>query len=117
MKICHNTLVAQIQNGVNETITLAKKNGINELEFAKAISYGGGQNFYLDGKVKAIAEENYATAFSVENMAKDLGICADMAEAEGFNMPGMLVAKSVYAKAIEQGYAKEDFCATIKAVR
>ena len=50
MKICHNALVSQIQNGVNETSTLAAANGIDILTFAEAISYGGGQNFYLDSK-------------------------------------------------------------------
>lgn len=71
MKICHNALVSQIQNGVNETITLAKANGINIPAFAEAISYGGGQNFYLDGQAAKLEAEDYTTAFSIENMAKE----------------------------------------------
>lgn len=117
MKICHNTLVAQIQNGVNETLTLAGKNGIDVDTFTTAISYGGGQNFYLDSKAAFIRDEDYTTAFSIENMAKDLGICQGMAKEAGFAMPGMENAKRVYDKAIEMGFAKEDFCATVKAVR
>jgi 3-hydroxyisobutyrate dehydrogenase len=117
MKICHNTLVAQIQNGVNETITLANKNDINIEDYAKAISYGGGQNFYLDGKANSIRNEDYTTAFSVENMAKDLGICKTLANECKLSMPGALVANQVYEKSIEMGYAKEDFSATIKVVR
>lgn len=117
MKICHNTLVAQIQNGVNETLILANKNGINIEEYAKAISYGGGQNFYLDSKINSIRNEDYTTAFSVENMAKDLGICKTLANECKLNMPGVLVANTVYEKSIEMGYAKEDFSATIKVVR
>jgi 3-hydroxyisobutyrate dehydrogenase len=117
MKICHNTLVAQIQNGVNETIILANKNDINIEDYAKAISYGGGQNFYLDGKAKSISNEDYRTAFSIENMAKDLGICKTLADECGLSMPGALVVNQVYEKSIKMGYAKEDFSATIKAVR
>lgn len=117
MKICHNTLVAQIQNGVNETITLAGKNGIDVDTFARAISYGGGQCFYLDTKAAPIRDEDYTTAFSVENMAKDLGICQTLSKECDFPMPGMENAKRVYDKAITMGFAKEDFCATIKAVR
>lgn len=117
MKICHNTLVAQIQNGVNETITLAQKNGIDVDTFAKAISYGGGQNFYLDTKAAFIRDENYTTAFSVENMNKDLEICESLSEQCNFKMPGMKVSKNVYDKTIELGFGKDDFCATIKAVR
>ena len=117
MKICHNTLVSQIQNGVNETIALAQKYGVSIPDFATAISYGGGQNFYLDGQWKNLLAENWTTAFSIENMHKDLGICCRMSEDAGLPMPGMRNAKAVYDKCIENGLAKEDFRATYKAVR
>lgn len=116
MKICHNTLVAQIQNGVNETIALAAKSGIPVDEYAKAVSYGGGQNFYLDGKAKAIQEGNYQTAFSAENMAKDLSICETLAKESSLNMPGLKVVSEVYKKTLEEGFGKEDFSATYKVV-
>ena len=117
MKICHNTLVAQIQNGVNETINLAKNYGVAIEDFATAISYGGGQNFYLDGQWKNLVAENWATAFSIENMHKDLGICERMSKESNFPMPGMENAKAVYDKCMAAGIGKEDFRATFKAVR
>lgn len=117
MKICHNALVAQIQNGVNETSALAAANGIDIMTFARAISYGGGQNFYLDSKKEVIAKEDYATAFSVENMSKDINICVELAKECGVAMPGAENAKRVYDAAMAAGYGKEDFCATVKVVR
>ena len=117
MKICHNTLVAQIQNGVNETIALATKNGIDIETYTKAISYGGGQNFYLDSKNVAIKNKDYETAFSVENMAKDIGICSRLLEENNMDMPGVDVVRNVYEKAIEMGFSKSDFCATIEVVK
>ncbi len=117
MKICHNALVSQIQNGVNETLTLADKYGIDVESYTTAISYGGGQNFYLDSKNTPIKNEDYTTAFSVENMYKDVNICMNMAKGCGMNLTGEAAAKAVYDKAMELGYGKEDFCATIKAVR
>lgn len=117
MKICHNALVSQIQNGVNETITLAKANGIEIPAFAEAISYGGGQNFYLDGQAAKLDAEDYTTAFSIENMFKDVNICVNLAKECGVNMPGEENALSVYSQAMEKGMGKEDFRATIKIVR
>ncbi|MBE6827636.1 MAG: NAD(P)-dependent oxidoreductase [Ruminococcaceae bacterium] len=117
MKICHNTLVAQIQNGVNETLALARKMGISVDDFATAISYGGGQNFYLDGQAQNIKNENWTTAFSLENMHKDLGICQRLSEKQGFPMPGMENAKKVYDKGMDMGIGKEDFRATYKVVK
>ncbi|MGL5280047.1 MAG: NAD(P)-dependent oxidoreductase [Cetobacterium sp.] len=117
MKLCHNTLVSQIQNGVNEMITLSQKNGIPTEDFIKAISYGGGQNFYLDGKGKAIMDNNFATAFSVENMHKDVHLTGKLLDELGLNFPGVRIVQGVYDEAINRGYGKEDFCATIKVVR
>lgn len=117
MKIAHNALVSQIQNGVNETICLARANGIDVMDYAEAISMGGGQNFYLDGKKFPIDKEDWTTAFSVENMAKDVNICCKLADDLKLAMPGERNVQKVYEKALEAGYGKEDFCATIKVVR
>ena len=58
-----------------------------------------------------------ATAFSIENMHKDLGICQRMAKESEFSMPGMENAKRVYDECMAEGIGKEDFRATFKAVR
>ena len=117
MKICHNALVSQIQNGVNETSTLAGLNGIDILTFAQAISYGGAGNWYLDSKKDVLSREDYTTAFSVENEHKDVHLCRNLADQCGLAMPGLDNAVRVYDKAMEMGLGKEDFCATVKVVR
>lgn len=117
MKICHNALVSQIQNGVNETSTLAAANGIDIQTFAKAISYGGAGNFYLDSKKDNIEKNDFTTAFSIENENKDVHICQKLADESGVAMPGEENAISVYEKAMAMGLGKEDFSATIKVVR
>ena len=117
MKICHNALVSQIQNGVNETATLASLCGIDILTYAKAVSYGGAGNWYLDSKKQTIAKEDFTTAFSVANEHKDVHICLELAEKMGFEMPGEENAARVYDRAMESGIGAEDFSATIKVVR
>lgn len=117
MKICHNALVSQIQNGVNETSTLAAAFGIDIGTFARAISYGGGQNFYLDSKKDVLAAEDFTTAFSIQNMHKDVTICTELAASADVAMPGEENAKRVYDEAMAQGLGAEDFSATVKVVR
>lgn len=116
MKICHNMLVGEIQNGVNEMITLGMKCGIDIDDFIKAISYGGGQNFYLDGKGKAIKEMNFTTAFSVENMYKDVNLASDLAKSIGLNLKGVSLVNEIYQEAMDKNLGKEDFSATYKIV-
>ncbi len=117
MKICHNMLVAQIQNGVNETIALAEKSGLSFDDVVTAISYGGGQNFYLDGKKNAIKNEDFTTAFSVENMNKDINIAINLSKELEIKLPGAENARRVYEGAMAMGLDKEDFSAAIKVIR
>lgn len=116
-KICHNTLVAQIQNGVNETLILAQKMGISIDNFADAVAAGGAQNFYMNAQREKLKNEDWTTAFSMENMHKDITICAKLSEEQCFEMPGMRAAKAALDKGVERGWGKEDFRKTYKIVR
>lgn len=117
MKICSNAMVAAVQNGVNETMALAQKWGLDIDDYAEAISYGSGKNFYLEAQKDNLKAENWTTAFSLENEHKDLGICTRMAEEVGFDMPGLKVCKAVYDKGMELGMGKLDFRSTYKIVK
>lgn len=117
MKICHNMLVAQIQNGVNEMLTLAEATGLNFDDAVTAISYGGGQNFYLDGKKATIKSEDFSPKFSVENMHKDIHLAINLAKEVNLNLTGAESARGIYDAAVEQGLSREDFSATIKVVK
>ncbi|MBQ6294560.1 MAG: NAD(P)-dependent oxidoreductase [Firmicutes bacterium] len=117
MKICHNCLVAQIQNGVNETLSLAGKFGIAPKDFAEAVSYGGAQNFYLDSQWQNLEADNWTTAFSLANEHKDLGICLSLAEQVGLPMPGAANAKAVYDYGMAHDMGAMDFRTTYKIVR
>lgn len=116
-KICHNTLVAQIQNGVNETLLLAQKYGISIDDFADAVAAGGAQNFYLNAQREKLKAEDWTTAFSLENVCKDINICAAMSEEIGFDMPGMRAAKEAIEKGMAKGWGKQDFRQTYRIVR
>ena len=116
MKILHNSLVGQIQNGVNEVLGVAKKLNLNLEDVVTAISYGGGQNFYLDGKAQNIIRGEYPAAFSVENMAKDAGLALDLLEEHGLDYPGFKNTSRVYQKAMAEGKGKQDFSATFEVV-
>lgn len=115
MKLCHNLLVAQIQNGVNETLTLAQKSaGIDPLLFKEATGCGGAQNFYLDSKASVIASHNFSTAFSAEYMHKDLFLAKDLCTENGLHLPGVDLVTNLYNHVLTNGWGKEDFSCTYK---
>jgi 3-hydroxyisobutyrate dehydrogenase-like beta-hydroxyacid dehydrogenase len=116
MKICHNMLVAQIQNGINEMLTLSEAAGLKFDDVVTAISYGGGQTFYLDSKKATIKSGDFSPKFSVENMHKDIHLALKLADEVNVKIPGAENAANIYDKAIENGMSKEDFSATLKVV-
>lgn len=117
MKILHNLMVAGIQNSVNEMLTTADRYGIDKTDFHTAISYGGATNWYLDSKINSLIAEDYRTAFSLQNMAKDVNIMKTLLQESGLTLPGVDVVKAVYDRGIESGLGGEDFCATFKVVK
>lgn len=116
MKLCHNTLVSQIQNGVNEMITLGTSQGISIDDFVTAISYGGGQNFYMDTKANAIKNQDFTTAFSIENMHKDVKLTKELVEESNLNLAGVNLVNERYDEAMSMGLGKLDFSGTYKVV-
>lgn len=116
MKLCHNVLVAEIQNGVNEIMATAKHFGIGFDDFATAVSYGGATNFYLTSKLPSLKAENYTAAFSLENMAKDINYFNQLLASQKLTLAGVKATGQVYDYALKQGWGHEDFSATYKAV-
>ena len=116
MKILHNALVGEIQNGVNEILGLAEALGLDLNQVVEAFGYGGAKCFYLDTKANNIIHKEFPTAFSVQNMNKDVHFANDLAKEAGKECPSLKIVQSVYEKAMEKGYAREDFSASYKAV-
>ena len=116
MKILHNALVGEIQNGVNEILGLARSCNMNLDDVVEALGYGGASCFYLSTKANNIKNREYPTAFSVENMDKDVHFAKDLTESKNMDLPGLNNVVKVYEKAMDQGLAKQDFSASYEVV-
>lgn len=117
MKICHNLLVAYIQNSVNEVLKLTEAKGIDIDKVREAFSYGGGQNAYLDMKKDSLKNKDYTVAFSVENMYKDINIADSLAKDLNINLRTIDIVKDVYERTLEKSQGKADFSITFETVK
>lgn len=117
MKLLHNMLVGSIQNGVNEMLVLGEKACLKFEDVVKAISYGGGQCFYLDAKAAPLGKGDFTPAFSFENMAKDMGLAEEFAAEMGVNLQSLKLVGKVYKAGMKKGLNREDFSASLKVVR
>jgi 3-hydroxyisobutyrate dehydrogenase len=116
MKICHNMMLAQIQNSVNEMLIMIKAAEMDMEDVCEAISYGSGQNMYLDSKKEAIKGQDFEARFSVENMNKDVNIAKAFADELDLNLPGLNHVTHVYKGAMEKNMNDKDYSITLKVV-
>jgi 3-hydroxyisobutyrate dehydrogenase len=116
MKLCHNMLVAQIQNGVNEMLVLAQKSGLEFDDVVRGVKAGGGQNFYLDAKSESIKKRDFDPKFPFEHMHKDLHLTLDLASFMGVDLPGAELATERYDRGMKEDYNRKDFSAAYEIV-
>jgi 3-hydroxyisobutyrate dehydrogenase-like beta-hydroxyacid dehydrogenase len=116
MKLAHNMLVGEIQNGVNEMLVMTQATGLNIDDVVKAISYGGGQNFYLDSKWKNLKSQDYSPKFPFEHMNKDLGLTHDFIQNLHLELPGLELIQRIYQTGMQNNLNREDFSASFKVV-
>lgn len=116
MKLCHNMLVAQIQNGVNEMLVLARKSGLDFDDVVRGVKAGGGQNFYLDAKSESIKTRDFSPKFPFEHMHKDLHLTLDLADFLGVDIPGAELATRRYDLGMKEDYSRKDFSAAYEIV-
>ena len=116
-KVCHNMLVGEISVAVSETLALAKTLGLDVEDFVTAVSYGGGQNFYMDGKAKAIVKDDYSCNFALGYEYKDLNLAKELEEKSGLDLSGLENALKKYEEGVKAGYSSDDFCKIIKTIK
>ncbi len=114
MKLCHNLMTATIAQAVSEMIVLGRKAGLDFDDMITAISYGGGQNFFLDSKAPTIKARDFAARFSLANMNKDMGLALVFADSLGVGMPAGAAAKQAASMGMAAGMGPEDFSAFVK---
>lgn len=116
LKLIHNMLVANIQNGVNEALLMAELAGLDFNATLKGMKSGGAQNFYMDSKAETIKSGDFTPKFSVENMYKDVWLHKELQDELNLNLPGADLVREIYNVSY-QDFPREDFSVTIKNVK
>lgn len=116
MKLCHNMLVGGIATAVSEMLILTAKAGLSIDDVVKAVSYGGGQNFYLDSKWQTIKDRDFEQRFPLQYMRKDLGLALELGKSLDVKLPEAEIVEQLYQKAVDAGLGREDFSAVIKVL-
>jgi 3-hydroxyisobutyrate dehydrogenase len=105
-KMCNQIVIASTIMGVCEGLAYARRAGLDPEEVMKSIGGGAASSFQLGILGARIIKGDFAPGFLVEHFIKDLGIALAEADRMRLDLPGLTLAKKLYAQLATQGYGR-----------
>jgi 3-hydroxyisobutyrate dehydrogenase-like beta-hydroxyacid dehydrogenase len=116
MKLALNLMIATTMQMEAEAVVLAEKAGLDVQQAADIIA-GSAVGSPLTGyKAKLIGEGNYAPAFSVKLMIKDLKLAEAVGQQYGVKLESTALTKARLEEAASRGYGDMDFAILTKVL-
>jgi 3-hydroxyisobutyrate dehydrogenase-like beta-hydroxyacid dehydrogenase len=109
MKLAVNLFLGLVAESFSESLTLARKFGLDPKVFVDTINRTPHKNYFTEGKGPKIVAEEFEPAFSLDNLYKDLRLVNLEVNRSGAVLPLTEVALGEYSAAIRQGQGKKDF--------
>lgn len=102
-KMCNQIAIASNMIGVCEAVAYAKKAGLDPEKVLQSISTGAAGSWSLSNLAPRMLTEDFAPGFYVKHFMKDMKIALEEAEKLELPVPGLTLAKDLYAQLIEAG--------------
>ena len=115
-KMCNQIVVAGTMIGVCESLVYAKQAGLDCETLIAALGKGAAGCWSLENLAPRINKQDFAPGFMVNHFIKDLGIALDEARAMKLNLPGLLLAKSLYEDVRAMGFGENGTQALLLAL-
>jgi 3-hydroxyisobutyrate dehydrogenase len=111
-KLVINTMLGIYTQALAEAVVLANKHGISTENILELLNNGAMANPYIKIKGDAILNDNYAAAFTLKNIVKDLSLAKDI----GLDTP---LGNAAYKTFQEAGtlFGEEDLIAVVKQLK
>lgn len=113
-KMCNQIVIASTMIGVCESMAYGLRAGLTMEDVLKSIAAGAAGSWSLSNLAPRILQGDLAPGFYIKHMIKDLKIALDEAEQMNLQLPGLAMAKKMYARLAEEGYDDNGTQALIK---
>jgi 3-hydroxyisobutyrate dehydrogenase-like beta-hydroxyacid dehydrogenase len=115
-KLSQNLVLSNLLQGFNEGMVLAAKAGVDPDLMLDILNNSAAKSGLISAKAPLMLRREFAPAFSVKWMHKDIGLMLDSANELQVPVPLTALTRQMFMAAIAQGYGEEDICATIKVL-
>ena len=116
-KLLCNFFIASMISGLAQGLVFAERNSIDPKVFLDILSHSALNAQTYQTKGTSMIEGNFTPRFFLEHMLKDIKLVLESAKASHTMMPTAEIAEELYTKALDSGFAKEDYSAVIKILR
>ena len=116
-KMANQVCIGGILQSLAEALALAERTGGDAAQVLAVLQTGSGRSWQMDSRGAPMLEAKYDFGFSVEWLAKDLGLCLEQAQAAGLELPGTHVAAGSYRALLKRGHGQEDVAAVMRLFR
>lgn len=109
VKIAINAMLGGTMQLLAEAVAVAEASGVPRETFLDAVDVSVLGSRFIAYKGAALRGRDYAPTFSTSGMKKDLALATDQAARVGTRLPLAEVVLAQLSKAVESGYADDDF--------
>lgn len=106
-KMCNQIAIATGMIGVCEALVYGKKAGLDLDTVLQSIATGAAGSWSLSNLAPRIIKGDFEPGFYVKHFVKDMKIALEEADRMGVALPGLQMAKDLYAELIEEGYGEK----------
>lgn len=116
MKLVGNAVVAAQLTALGESLTLARAAGLDLDRVLGVLAVTDFRSPIFDGVGPSVLADDYAPAFALDLMAKDVGLIRDYGASVGVDMRGAARAAEALAEAQARGFGGENASALVKVI-
>lgn len=115
-KLCVNLMVAAQVGSLAEALALAAKGGLSLEAMGAIFKSSPIVSNLIDRKIGAIVSADFAPAFPLKHLDKDLGLMSDTARELGVELPATRALQALFASAMAGGLGELDCAAVYRQV-
>ena len=116
-KLCNQILVAVTLSAVCEALLLAVRNGLDPSVMIEAVQGGAAGSWQLANLGTKIVASDFAPAFMIDLLQKDLRLVSEMSEASHSPLPVTSLVKQLFVGAQAAGMGQDGTQALFKVLR
>ena len=116
-KLCNQILVSVTLSGVCEALLLAERNGLDPSIMIEAVQGGAAGSWQLANLGPKIVAQDFAPAFMIDLLQKDLRLVSEMSEVSHSPLPVTSLVKQLFVGAQAAGMGQDGTQALFKILR